>query len=127
MKTPPSTTAPAGSASPASNIQFDPLLPSVADELENTLAEDPLGNLPIAPEIVAPRLALLETWDESAHGSGFRVPPEPAEDEAEFAEVLVEEGADEAEEEMRSLQETEEEEIVREEEAEDAARDAAKK
>ncbi|OYW72423.1 MAG: hypothetical protein B7Z37_24890 [Verrucomicrobia bacterium 12-59-8] len=124
MKTPPSTTAPTTASSPSIAPNLEPQVPSVADELDNTLAEDPLGNLPIAPEIVAPRLALLETWDESAHGSGFRVPPQPTEDEAEFSKVLVEEGADEAEEELRALQETEEEEIVREEEKEDAAREA---
>jgi hypothetical protein len=127
MKTPPSTTAPAGASSSTSARDQEPRLPSLADELDERLAEDPLGNLPLPPEIVAPRLALLETWDESVHGSGFRVPPELAENEAEFPEVLVEEGADEAEEERRELQEGEEKELEREEEEEEKARDAAKK
>ncbi|MDB6005932.1 MAG: hypothetical protein JWR15_2919 [Prosthecobacter sp.] len=124
MKTQPSTTTPVTVTAPSNAPNLEPQLPSVADELDQTLAEDLLGNLPLAPEIVAPRLALLETWDESVHGSGFRVPPMPSEDEAEFPEVLAEEGLDEAEEEMRAAQETEEEAIVREEEQAEEAREA---
>ena len=69
------------------------------------LTEDELGNLPLPPEIVSLRLAQLETWDAPAQESGYRVAPQLSEDEAEFPEVFAEEGADEAEEELRSLQE----------------------
>lgn len=120
MKTPSATTPRPESSSAASEPDLATQLTSAtADETDEALAEDTLGNLPLPPEIVAPRLALLETWDESMHGSGFRVEPEPAEDESEFPEVLAEEGVDEAEEEMRALQETEEEKLEREEEEEE--------
>lgn len=80
------------------------------------LAEDELGNLPLPPEIVTPRLAQLETWDAPAMEAGYRVPPQPPEDEADFPEILAEEGADEAEEELRAAQEEDEERLAHEEE-----------
>jgi hypothetical protein len=61
--------------------------------------------MPLPPEIVPPRLAQLETWNAPAQESGYRVAPQLSEDEAEFPEVYVEEGADEAAEELSSLQE----------------------
>ena len=79
------------------------------------LAEDPLGNLPLPPEIVSPRLAQLETWDTPAAESGYRVAPQTTEDEAGYPEILVEEGADEAEEELRTYQHAEEQRLEREE------------
>ncbi|WP_395746680.1 hypothetical protein [Prosthecobacter sp.] len=86
------------------------------------LAEDELGNLPLPPEIVSPRLAELETWDAPAQESGYRVPPQPPEDEATYPEILTEEGADEAEEELRAIEEDEEKLMEREElEEEDAS------
>lgn len=86
-------------------------------EARAMLAEDALGDLPLAPEIVSPRLAQLETWDTPAMESGYRVAPQAAEDEAEFPEIFAEEGADEAEEELRALQEEKEQLIEHEEEA----------
>ena len=108
-----------------------PTIPSPAasatdiPEDRELLAEDPLGNVPLPPEIVTPLLAHLETWDESAQEAGFRVPPQPPDDEAEFPEILAEEGLDEAEEELRSVQEAEETRMEREEEEIEEARDDA--
>jgi len=92
--------------------------PLRADDAEGNalLAEDELGNLPLAPEIVSPRLARLETWDAPAQESGYRVAPQAAEDEAEFPEVFAEEGADEAEEELRAVQGEKEQLLERDEE-----------
>lgn len=89
----------------ASNVEMPQ--PSVVEDPEarTLLAEDDLGNLPLPPEIVSPRLAELETWDAPAMESGYRVAPQAAEDESEFPEIFAEEGADEAEEERRALQE----------------------
>jgi hypothetical protein len=76
-----------------------------ADEIEEPvmLTEDALGNIPLAPEIVDPKLAELTKWDESPDSSGHRVPPITPEDEAQDTELLVEEGLDEAEDELRDL------------------------
>lgn len=104
--------------------------PTVVEDPEARalLAEDELGNLPLAPEIVSPRLAELETWDAPAMESGYRVAPQAAEDESEFPEIFAEEGADEAEEELRKLQEETEQLLDHEEkereEAEDGEREA---
>jgi len=101
----------------ASNVEMPQ--PTVVEDLEarRFMAEDALGNLPLPPEIVSPRLAELETWDAPAMESGYRVAPQAAEDESEFPEVFAEEGADEAEEELRELQE-ETEQILDHEEKE---------
>lgn len=103
---------------PATALDRETPSPNVQEDAEAKaeLSEDELGNVPLAPEIVSPRLAQLETWDAPAAESGYRVAPQPAEDETAFAEVLVEEGADEAEEELRAVQEEEEQLIEREEE-----------
>ena len=104
--------------------------PTVVEDPEARalLAEDELGNLPLPPEIVSPRLAELETWDAPAMESGYRVAPQAAEDESEFPEIFAEEGADEAEEELRALQEEKEQLMEHEEkereEAEDGEREA---
>jgi hypothetical protein len=104
--------------------------PTVVEDPEARalLAEDELGNLPLPPEIVSPRLAELETWDAPAMESGYRVAPQAAEDESEFPEIFAEEGADEAEEELRKLQEETEQLLDREEkereEVEDGEREA---
>jgi hypothetical protein len=103
----------------APNAKTPPPMVVEAPEARAMLAEDELGNLPLAPEIVSPRLAQLETWDAPALESGYRVAPQAAEDEAEFPEIFAEEGADEAEEELRALQEEKEQLIEREEEAEE--------
>lgn len=93
-----------------------PDLTVVADlEANMLMSEDALGNLPLPPEIVTPRLAELETWDAPAMESGYRVAPQTAEDEAEFPEVFAEEGADEAEEELRAVQDAEEKRLEHEE------------
>ncbi|WP_395741360.1 hypothetical protein [Prosthecobacter sp.] len=101
---------------PATALDSETPQPTVLEDTEARilLAEDPLGNLPLPPEIVSPRLAELETWDAPAGESGYRVPPQAAEDEAEFPEVLAEEGADEAEEERLAVQQGEEERLERE-------------
>ena len=97
-------------------------------EARALLAEDELGNLPLPPEIVSPRLAELETWDAPAMESGYRVAPQAAEDESVFPEIFAEEGADEAEEELRALQEEKEQLIehdeMEREEVEDGEREA---
>jgi hypothetical protein len=104
--------------------------PTVVEDPEARalLAEDELGNLPLPPEIVSPRLAELETWDAPAMESGYRVAPQAAEDESEFPEIFAEEGADEAEEERRALQEETEQLLDHEEkereEVEDGEREA---
>lgn len=102
----------------ASNIETSPTVVEDA-EANAMLTEDELGNLPLPPELVSPRLTELETWDAPATESGYRVTPQAAEDEAEFPEILVEEGADEAEEELRALEEEKEQLIEREEESEE--------
>lgn len=95
-----------------------------ADPHAQTLSEDPLGNLPLPPEIVTPELKELTAWDEAVGEAGHRVEPVPAEDESEFPEVLVEEGLDEADEEMRAMQDDAEAgETTDEEEAESEAGD----
>lgn len=106
---------------PATALDRETPRPTVQEDTEAKalLTEDELGNLPLPPEIVSPRLAQLETWDAPAQESGYRVPPQPAEDEAEYPEVLAEEGADEAEEELRAVQETEEQLIEQDEEEAD--------
>jgi hypothetical protein len=112
----------------ASNVEMPP--PTVVEDPEARalLAEDELGNLPLPPEIVSPRLAELETWDAPARESGYRVAPQAAEDESEFPEIFAEEGADEAEEERRELQEETEQVLDHEEkereEVEDGEREA---
>jgi hypothetical protein len=110
----------------AASIETPP--PAVFEDPEARilLAEDPLGNLPLPPEIVSPRLAELETWDTPAQESGYRVAPQAAEDEAEFAEILVEEGADEAEEELLEVQQEEEQRLEREGEEADEEEEKAK-
>lgn len=116
MKTTPSRQQEA--PTPATALDLETPQPEVSEDQDakDLLAEDPLGNLPLPPEIVSPRLAQLETWDAPAAESGYRVAPQAAEDEAGFAEVMVEEGSDEAEEERRDLQESEEQLIEKEEE-----------
>jgi len=99
--------------------------PTVVEDPEARalLAEDELGNLPLPPEIVSPRLAELETWDAPAMESGYRVAPQAAEDESEFPEIFAEEGADEAEEERRVLQEETEQLLDHEEKEREEAED----
>ena len=92
---------------------------SSAPKAKALLAEYEQGNLPLPPEIVSPRLAQLETWDAPALESGYRVTPQTTEDESVFPEIFAEEGADEAETEMRKLQEEKEQLIEREQEAEE--------
>lgn len=113
---------------PATASNTEPPQPTVSEDMEaNTmLSEDPLGNLPMPPEIMVPGLAELETWDAPANESGYRVAPQTAEDEAEFPEILVEEGLDEAEEELRSVQDAEEKLIEQKEEDIEEAREAKK-
>ena len=103
--------------------------PAVVEDPEAKvlLSEDALGNLPLPPEIVTPRLAQLETWDTPAAESGYRVAAQTPEDEAEFPEVFAEEGADEAEEEQRAMQGAEEKRLVHEEEEMDAAKEERRK
>jgi hypothetical protein len=92
----------------------------VEDEEANAmLTEDELGNLPLPPEVTSARLAELETWDAAVTDSGYRVAPQAAEDESEFPEILVEEGVDEAEEELRAVEEEKEQLIEREAEEEE--------
>ena len=115
---------------PATASTLEMPQPTVVEDPEARalLAEDELGNLPLAPEIVSPRLAELETWDAPAMESGYRVAPQAAEDESEFPEIFAEEGADEAEEELRKLQEETEQLLDHEEkereEVEDGEREA---
>lgn len=103
--------------------------PAVVEDLEASVlvSEDALGNLPLPPEIVTPRLAQLETWDAPAAESGYRVAAQTPEDEAEFPEVFAEEGADEAEEELRAMQGAEEKRLVHEEEEIDKAKEKRRK
>ena len=88
------------------------------DQVTGSLTEDELGNVPMPPEIVRPELADLTSWDEAADDTGHRVEPIISEDETPVAELLVSEGLDEAEEELRSLDEEQEQE----EESEDEPR-----
>ncbi|WP_395751009.1 hypothetical protein [Prosthecobacter sp.] len=126
MKTSPSSrseNSAATSSAPAANR------PATALNIETpppAVTEDPLGNLPLPPEIVSPRLAELETWDAPAQESGYRVVPQAAEDEAEVDELLVEEGADEAEEELLEVQQAEEERLEREVEEADEEEEKTK-
>ena len=107
----------------ASNVEMPQ--PTVVEDPEARalLAEDELGNLPLPPEIVSPRLAELETWDAPAMESGYRVAPQAAEDESEFPEIFAEEGADEAEEELRALQEEKEQLMEHDEKEREEAED----
>ena len=75
------------------------------DDMEDfeMLAEDPLGNLPSPPELVDPSLLEVVTWDEAADVSGHRVLPVVYDDEIGTPELLVEEGLDEADEELRAM------------------------
>ncbi len=115
---------------PATASHVEMPQPTVVEDPEARalLAEDELGNLPLPPEIVSPRLAELETWDAPAMESGYRMAPQAAEDESEFPEIFAEEGADEAEEELRKLQEETEQLLDHEEkereEVEDGGREA---
>jgi len=113
---------------PATAQDRETPLPLRADDAEGNalLAEDELGNLPVAPEITSPRLAQLETWDASAQESGYRVTPQPAEDEAEFPEVFAEEGLDEAEEELRAVEEEKEQLLEHDEEEAEEEEESAK-
>lgn len=129
MKTTPSSqneTSSATSSAPAADrpaTAANPELPRprVVEDLEGEtmVSEDALGNLPLPPEIVTPRLAQLETWDAPAMESGYRVPRQPAEDEASYPEIEAEEGLDEAEEELREVEEEKEQLIERDAEAEE--------
>ena len=116
----PESSAPAADR-PATASNADMPEPTIDEDSEGkaTLTEDELGNYPLPPEVVSPLLAHLETWDESDLESGFRVTPQAAEDESEFPEILVEEGADEAEEELRALEEEKEQLIEHEAEVEE--------
>ena len=81
------------------------------------IAEDPLENVPLPPEIVSPELKNLKTWDDAQEEFGIRAPATGGDDESVYAEVFVEEGLDEAEEERRTVQENEER-VTEEEETE---------
>lgn len=89
-----------------------PLPPDTADtqapELEDRISEDALENIPLPPEIVTPELKELKTWDDSQREFGTRAPSTGLEDESTDPETLVEEGLDEAEEELRTVQEGDE-------------------
>jgi len=80
------------------------------DQVTGSLTEDELGNVPVAPEIVRPELADLTAWDESPDETGHRVESRITDDETPVAELLVSEGLDEAEEELRALDEEREQE-----------------
>ena len=130
MKTNPSPLKEAPAADrPATASDTEMPGPAVVEDLEaNVLvSEDALGNLPLPPEIVTPRLAQLETWDAPATEAGYRVAAQTPEDEAEFPEVFAEEGADEAEEELRAMQGAEEKRLVHEEEEIDKAKEKRRK
>lgn len=71
---------------------------------QDMLSEDQLGNIPLPPEIVASQLEHLEVRDEAAGASGHHTARVLPEDEAEYPETFVEEGIDEAEEELRTLE-----------------------
>ena len=74
-------------------------------DIEDLLSQDGHGNIPLAPEIVSPQLENLVQWDESADAKGYRIERVLPEDEASYAERFVEEGLDEAEEDLRALEE----------------------
>lgn len=123
-ETPEATSSAPAANRPATASNTEMPQPTVMEDEEANavLSEDALGNLPLPPEIVTPRLAELETWDAPATEAGYRVPPQPAEDEAEYPEIEAEEGLDEAEEELREVQSAEDEQLEKEE-AEDGERE----
>ena len=82
---------------------------------QESLNEDSLGNVPLPPEIMSPDLEEITAWDEAATDSGHRITPVTSEDETQAAMTLVEEGMDEADEELRALDEDVEKDLEDEE------------
>ncbi len=103
MKTPPIRKTSAVDQGHDTDAIRDATIISQADE-QDLLSEDGQGNLPMPPEIVTPVLDILETWDEAPGSFGHRVGRLLPDDEAGYSQSLVEEGLDEAEEDLRSLE-----------------------
>lgn len=95
---------------------------SEAPEMTERIAEDALENVPLPAEIVTPELKELKTWDEPHEEFGTRAPATGLDDESIDPETLVEEGLDEAEEELRTVQENEERVAEKEENEIDEAK-----
>lgn len=93
------------------------------DELEIPEMEKELPSR--EPELTAPELDELTTWDEPAGQYGERVEPIGLEDESLADEELAEEGLDTAEDELRDQEELDEELLEEEEEIADSRADEA--
>ena len=110
-------TADANSASDATEETRRPMPQDFSER--DALSEDALGNVPMAPELVSADLKDLTAWDEPVNDTGTRAPQFHLDDETESAEILVEEGLDEADEELREADEQRELESLDPDERED--------